>query len=56
MAHHLRSPGRRDLIIIGEEMVNVHTIRGREPPEKRIEDSEQRRYGLAERGNTDPAS
>ncbi len=42
---------RRDLIIIGEEMVNVAYDSPFEmPPEKQIEDSEQRLYGLAERG------
>jgi replicative DNA helicase len=42
---------RRDLIIIGEDMVNVAYDSPVEmPPEKQIEDSEQRLYGLAERG------
>jgi replicative DNA helicase len=42
---------RRDLIIIGEDMVNVAYDSPVEmPPEKQIEDGEQRLYGLAERG------
>jgi replicative DNA helicase len=42
---------RRDLIIIGEDMVNVAYDSPVDlPPEKQIEDSEQRLYGLAERG------
>ncbi len=42
---------RRDLIIIGEDMVNVaYESSVDEPPEKQIEESEQRLYGLAERG------
>ena len=42
---------RRDLILIGEDMVNVaYDSPVDMPPEKQIEDSEQRLYGLAERG------
>jgi replicative DNA helicase len=42
---------RRDLILIGEDMVNVaYDSPVDQPPEKQIEDSEQRLYGLAERG------
>ena len=42
---------RRDLIIIGEDMVNVaYDSPVDMPPEKQIEDGEQRLYGLAEKG------
>ncbi|NJM35105.1 MAG: replicative DNA helicase [Rhodomicrobium sp.] len=42
---------RRDLIIIGEDMVNVAYDSPVDlPPEKQIEDTEQRLYSLAERG------
>src|SRR5262245_43251488 len=42
---------RRDLIIIGEDMVNVaYDSPVDMPPEKQIEDSEGRLYGLAEKG------
>jgi len=42
---------RRDLIIIGEDMVNVaYDSPVDTPPEKQIEEAEQRLYGLAERG------
>jgi replicative DNA helicase len=42
---------RRDLILIGEDMVNVaYDSPVDMPPEKQIEESEGRLYGLAERG------
>ena len=42
---------RRDLIILGEDMVNVaYDSPVDMPPEKQIEETEQRLYGLAERG------
>ncbi|WP_088344328.1 MULTISPECIES: replicative DNA helicase [Rhodomicrobium] len=42
---------RRDLIMIGEDMVNIaYDSPFDMPPEKQIEESEQRLYGLAERG------
>jgi replicative DNA helicase len=42
---------RRDLFLIGEDLVNVaYDSPVDMPPEKQIEDSEQRLYGLAERG------
>jgi replicative DNA helicase len=42
---------RRDLIMIGEDMVNVaYDSPVDMPPEKQIEDSESRLYGLAEKG------
>jgi replicative DNA helicase len=42
---------RRDLILIGEDMVNVaYDSPVDTPPEKQIEEAEQRLYGLAERG------
>ena len=42
---------RRDLILIGEDMVNVaYDSPVDAPPDRQIEDAEQRLYGLAERG------
>jgi replicative DNA helicase len=42
---------RRDLILIGEDMVNVaYDSPVDAPPESQIEDAEQRLYGLAEKG------
>ncbi len=42
---------RRDLILLGEDMVNVaYDLPVDMPPKKQIEDSEQRLYGLAEQG------